>query len=71
MSLGTMREKLLAAMESGIPFVIETSDGTRHKIAGRFRVALGQNIAMVIGQDELGHLVPLTKVTDISYSRRK
>ena len=66
-----MRKQLLEAMERGAPFVIKMADGTYHKVAGPNRVALGQRIAMVVTNDDLAHLVPLAKVTDVSYAKRK
>lgn len=62
------RKELLEAMNSGAPFVIKLADGTRHKVSGPYRVALGRSIAMVVTDDDLPRLVRLANVTDISYA---
>ena len=52
-------------MEAGRSFVIKTADGKKHRITGPHQVALGSTVAVVIGEDDVGHLLPLRSITGI------
>jgi hypothetical protein len=55
------------AMNEGIPFLIKMADGEKYEVTDRYRVALGRTTVIVVGQDDMPHILPLLTMTGISY----
>ena len=61
------RDRVVTAIEEGIPFVIRMADGEKYKVTSRYRVALGNTTVIVVGDNDMPHVLPLLTVTGISY----
>lgn len=61
------RDKIQTAIEEGIPFLIRMADGEKYKVADRYRIALGKSTVIVVGRDDMPHVLPLLTMTGISY----
>jgi len=61
------RDKIQTAIREGIPFVIRMADGEKHEVADRYQIALGQTTVIVVGKDDMPHVLPLLTMTGISY----
>jgi hypothetical protein len=61
------RDKIEAAIREGIPFVIKMADGEKYEVTNRLRIALGQTTVIIVGNDDMPHILPLLTVTGISY----
>jgi hypothetical protein len=61
------RDKIQTALEEGIPFLIRMADGEKYEVADRYRVALGRTTVIVVGKDDMPHILPLLTMTGISY----
>jgi hypothetical protein len=61
------KDKVRTAIEEGIPFVIKMADGEKYKVSDRYRVALGNTTVIVVGDDDMPHVLPLLTMTGISY----
>lgn len=64
------RDQLETAIREGIPFVIRMADGQTYEVAERYRVALGKTTVIVVGEDDMPHILPLLTMTGISYLKR-
>jgi len=65
------RDKIQTAINEGIPFLIRTADGEKYEISNRYQVALGRTTAIVVGKDDMPHVLPLLTMTGISYLKPK
>jgi hypothetical protein len=61
------RDKIETAIREGIPFVIKMADGEKYEVTDRLRIALGQTTIIIVGNDDMPHILPLLTVTGISY----
>lgn len=61
------RDKVETAINEGIPFVIRMADGEKYEVKDRYRVALGRTTVIVVGDDDMPHVLPLLTMTGISY----
>ena len=61
------RDKIETAINEGIPFLIKMADGEKYEVADRYQVALGKTTVIVVGQDDMPHILPLLTMTGISY----
>ena len=58
---------MLTAIQKRIPFLISMADGGKHEVSEAHRIALGRSYVMVVGKDELPHILPHLTRTGISY----
>jgi len=65
------RDKIQTAINEGIPFLIRMADGEKHEISNRYQVALGRTTVIVVGKDDMPHVLPLLTMTGISYLKPK
>jgi hypothetical protein len=61
------RDKIQTAINEGIPFLIRMADGEKYEVADRYRIALGKTTVIVVGKDDMPHVLPLLTMTGISY----
>jgi hypothetical protein len=65
------RNQLQTAIRQGIPFVIKMADGEKYEVSDRYRIALGRTTVIVVGEDDIAHLLPLLTMTGLSYLKKK
>ena len=65
------RDQVQTAIREGVPFVIKMADGEKYEVADRYRVALGKTSVIVVGDDDMPHVLPLLTMTGISYQGKK
>lgn len=65
------RDQLQTAIREGIPFVIKMADGEKYEVSDRDRVALGKTTVIVVGEDDMPHIVPLLTMTGVSYLKKQ
>ena len=63
------RDKIQTAINEGIPFLIRMAGGEKYEVADRYRIALGKTTVIVVGKDDMPHVLPLLTMTGISYLR--
>ena len=61
------RDKIQTAIKEGIPFLIGMADGEKYEVADRYQIALGKTTVIVVGNDDMPHMLPLLTMTGISY----
>jgi len=61
------RDKIQTAINEGIPFLIKMADGEKYEVTDRYRVALGRTTVIVVGKNDMPHVLPLLTMTGISY----
>ncbi len=61
------RDKIQTAIREGIPFVIKMADGEKYEVTDAFRIALGNTNVIVVGSDDMPHILPMLTMTGISY----
>jgi hypothetical protein len=61
------RDKIQTAINEGIPFLIKMADGEKYEVADRYRIALGKTTVILVGKDDMPHILPLLTMTGISY----
>jgi len=61
------RDKVQTAIDEGIPFLIRMADGEKYPVTDRYRIALGRTTVIVVGKDDMPHILPLLTMTGISY----
>lgn len=61
------RDKIQTAIDEGIPFLIRMADGEKYRVTDRYRIALGRTTVIVVGKDDMPHVLPLLTMTGISY----
>ncbi|MDQ6632967.1 MAG: hypothetical protein M3Y82_14630 [Verrucomicrobiota bacterium] len=64
------REHIETAIKEGIPFLIRMADGEKYKVSDQYRIALGRTTAIVVGDDDLPHVLPLLTMTGLSYLKQ-
>jgi hypothetical protein len=65
------RDQIRTAIREGVPFVIKMADGEMYEVADRYRVALGTTAVIVVGQDDMPHVLPLLTMTGISHLEKE
>lgn len=67
------KDQMQTAMTEGIPFLIRMADGEKYEVTDRNRIALGRTSVILVGDDDMPHVLPLLTMTGISYlkSRRR
>jgi len=65
------RDKVQTAIKEGIPFAIKMADGEKHEVSDRFRIALGNTTVIVVGDDDMPHILPFLTMTGISYLKHR
>ncbi len=65
------KDKIQTAINEGIPFLIRMADGDKYEVRDRFAIALGRTTVIVIGDDDMPHILPLLTMTGISYLKAK
>ena len=65
------RDKIQTAINEGIPFLISMADGEKYEVTERYRVALGKTSVIVVGDNDMPHILPLLTMTGISYLKPK
>jgi hypothetical protein len=65
------KDQIRTAIREGIPFVIKMADGEKYEVSDRYRVALGKTSVIVVGANDMPHILPLLTVTGISYLKPK
>ena len=65
------RDKIQTAINEGIPFVIRMADGEKYEVTDRYKIALGRTTVIVVGSDDMPHVLPLLTMTGISYLKPK
>jgi hypothetical protein len=63
------RDKVQTAIDEGIPFLIRMADGEKYEVSDRYRIALGKTTVIVLGKNDMPHILPLLTMTGISYLR--
>lgn len=61
------RDQLEGAIREGIPFEIKMADGEKYQVDEPYKVALGKTTVIVVGDDDMPHVLPLMTMTGISY----
>jgi hypothetical protein len=59
------RGKIQKAIREGIPFLIRMADGQKYEVADRYSIALGKTTVIVVGKDDMPHVLPLLTMTGI------
>ena len=65
------RDQIQTAIKEGIPFLIRMADGQKYEVTDPYRIALGRTAAIIVGHDDMPHILPLLTMTGISYLRPK
>jgi len=65
------KDKIQTAINEGIPFLIRMADGQKYQVSDRYRIALGQTTVIVVGKNDMPHVLPLPTMTGISYLKSK
>ncbi|MBM3880628.1 MAG: hypothetical protein FJ387_13075 [Verrucomicrobia bacterium] len=65
------RDQIETAIREGIPFVIRMADGEKYEVSERYRVALGKTTVIIVGDNDMPHVLPLLTMTGISYLEKK
>lgn len=58
-------------MNEGIPFLIRMAHGEKYEVVDRNRIALGRTAVVLVGNDDMPHILPLLTMTGISYLKPK
>jgi hypothetical protein len=65
------RDQIQTAIQEGIPFLIKMADGKQYEVTDQYRIALGRTSVIVVGKDDMPHVLPLLTMTGISYLKAK
>lgn len=65
------KDQIQTAMNEGIPFLIRMADGEKYEVKDRNRIALGRTAVILVGDDDMPHILPLLTMTGISYLRSR
>ena len=60
-------EEIKVAIRGRIPFVIKMTGGEKYTVTDPYQIALGKTFVMVVDQKSLPHLLPLRRMTGLSY----
>jgi hypothetical protein len=63
------RSQIETAVSEGIPFVIKMTDGEKYEVRDQHQVALGKTTVIVVGENDMPHILPLLTMTGISYEK--
>ena len=61
------KDRIQTAMNEGIPFLIRMAAGEKYEVTDRNRIALGRTAVILVGDDDMPHILPLLTMTGISY----
>lgn len=64
------RDQIQTAIHEGIPFLIKMADGENYEVEDRNRVALGKTSVIVVGEDDMPHILPLLTMTSLTYLKK-
>ena len=65
------KNQLQVAINESIPFMIKMADGEKYDVSDRYQIALGKTTVVVMGRDDMPHILPLLTMTGISYLKAK
>lgn len=65
------KDHIQIAINEGIPFIIKMADGEKYEVSSPYRIALGKTNVIVVGDDDMPHVLPLLTMTGISYLKSK
>ena len=65
------RDKIQTAIREGIPFLIKMADGEKYEVSDQYKIALGRTTVIIVGNDDMPHILPLLTMTGISYLKAK
>jgi hypothetical protein len=65
------RDQIQTAIREGVPFVIKMADGEKYEVSDRYRVAPGKTSVIVVGDDDMPHVLPLLTMTGVSHVKKK
>ena len=65
------RDQILTAVREGIPFAIRMADGEKYEVMDQHKVAVGRTNVIVVGADDMPHILPMLTMTGISYLKSK
>ena len=65
------RDHIVTAIKEGIPFLIKMADGEKYEVSEAHQIALGRTNVIVVGKDDMPHILPLLTMTGISYLKSK
>jgi hypothetical protein len=65
------RDRIQTAIKEGIHFLIKMVDGEKYEVSEPYGIALGQTYVIVVGKDDLPHILRLLTMTGISYLKPK
>jgi hypothetical protein len=65
------RDQIQTAIREGVPFIIKMADGEKYEVSDRYGVALGKTSVIVVGDDDMPHVLPLPTMTGVSYVKKK
>lgn len=65
------KDQIQTAINEGIPFVIKMADGEKYEVLDRFKIALGRTGVVVLGENDMPHILLLLTMTGISHLRPK
>lgn len=65
------RDHLQTAIKEGIPFLIRMADGEKYEVTNPYQIALGRSNVILVGKDDMPHILPLLTMTGISYLKSK
>jgi hypothetical protein len=65
------RDQIETAIREGIPFLIRMADGQAYEVPDRYRIALGKTTVIVVGSDDMPHVLPLLTMTGVSYLKKQ
>ena len=61
------KDHIQTAIKEGIPFLIKMADGEKYEVTDPYQIALGKSNVIVVGKDDMPHILPLLTMTGISY----
>ena len=61
------REVIETATREGLPFSIQMADGKEYEVQTQAQIAFGKTYVIVVGKDDLPHVLPLLTITGLSY----
>ena len=65
------RDQIQTAVREGIPFVIKMADGEKYEVTNSYRIALGKTNVILVGDDDMPHVLPMLTMTGISNLKPK
>jgi len=65
------KDHIETAIREGIPFVIKMADGEKYEVPSPYRIAFGKTNVIVVGDDDMPHVLPLLTMTGISHLKPK